>query len=93
MLVLPMGTCLGVFLPDHPRRDEAAGGHLVPWAWGVNGVFSVLAPLLAVAVATTFGISALLLRRARLPRGGLQSLPEALSERPSSLNPMRGAFL
>lgn len=60
-LVFPIGACLGVFFPtllDALKRDNP---HLIPWAWGVNGVFSVLAPLLAVAVATTFGVSALLL--------------------------------
>ncbi len=33
----------------------------MPWAWGLNGVFSVLAPILSVSVTMTFGISALLL--------------------------------
>ena len=60
-LVLPIGICLGVFLPTILDAMKRHSPHLVPWAWGVNGIFSVLAPLLAVAVATTFGISALLL--------------------------------
>ena len=33
----------------------------VPWAWGLNGVFSVLAPVLAIAVSITWGISVLML--------------------------------
>ena len=32
-----------------------------PWAWGVNGAFSVLAPVLAVAFSMSWGTSALLL--------------------------------
>jgi spermidine synthase len=60
-LVFPIGVCLGVFLPTALDLLKQRSPHLVPWAWGVNGVFSVLAPLLAVAIATTFGISALLL--------------------------------
>lgn len=31
------------------------------WAWGVNGIFSVLAPIAGVGVSMTWGISALLL--------------------------------
>lgn len=60
-LVFPIGVCLGVFLPTILDLIKQRSPQLVPWAWGVNGVFSVLAPLLAVALATTFGISALLL--------------------------------
>jgi hypothetical protein len=33
----------------------------VPWAWGVNGVFSVLGPVLGVAFSITWGMRALLL--------------------------------
>jgi spermidine synthase len=61
LLVCPIGLCLGVFLPTAIDLMKRTSPELVPWAWGVNGVFSVLAPLLAVAAATTFGISALLL--------------------------------
>jgi spermidine synthase len=61
ILVLPIGVCLGVFLPTILDAMKQRSPHLVPWAWGVNGIFSVLAPLIAVAIATTFGISALLL--------------------------------
>jgi hypothetical protein len=32
----------------------------VPWAWGLNGIFSVLAPVFAVAFSVTWGIEALL---------------------------------
>jgi spermidine synthase len=61
LLVAPIGILLGVFVPtalDRLKRDSPA---LVPWAWGVNGIFSVLAPVLAIAVSMSFGISALVL--------------------------------
>jgi len=41
-----------------PCRSAPA---FVPWAWGVNGIFSVLAPVLSVAFSITGGINALLL--------------------------------
>jgi hypothetical protein len=79
VLVLPIGVCLGVFLPTILDAMKRQSPHLVPWAWGVNGVFSVLAPLLAVAVATTFGISALLLSAVPVYLVVAFSLPEALA--------------
>ena len=60
-LIFPIGLCLGVFMPTGIEALKRISPEFVPWAWGVNGVFSVLAPLLAVAISTTFGISALLL--------------------------------
>jgi hypothetical protein len=60
-LVFPAGFCLGVFVPtalDRLKGDRAA---FAPWAWGINGIFSVLAPVLAVALSITWGINALLL--------------------------------
>lgn len=60
-LIFPVGVCLGVFMPTGIESMKRVSPELVPWAWGVNGAFSVLAPLLAVALSTTFGISALLL--------------------------------
>jgi spermidine synthase len=60
-LVLPIGVGLGTFLPTALERLKVDAPHFVPWAWGINGIFSVLAPVLAVAVSMSFGISALLL--------------------------------
>jgi spermidine synthase len=61
LLVAPVGVCLGTFLPTALEQLKQAAPAFVPWAWGINGVVSVLAPVLAVAVSVTFGISALLL--------------------------------
>jgi spermidine synthase len=60
-LVLPVGLCLGAYLPTGLQRLKSGQESFVPWAWGINGIFSVLAPILAVAVATTWGVNALLL--------------------------------
>jgi spermidine synthase len=60
-LVAPLGLCLGVFLPSALERIKTTSPSYAPWAWGVNGIFSVLGPLLAVGVSMTWGIGALLL--------------------------------
>jgi hypothetical protein len=61
VLVLPLGLCLGVFLPSALERLKPTAPDYVPWAWGINGIFSVLGPVLSVAFSMTWGISALLL--------------------------------
>jgi hypothetical protein len=52
---IPIGLTLGMFMPlgiacvsrEHPR--------LVPWAWGVNGIGSVVGTTLAVVLAMSWG--------------------------------------
>ncbi|HEY7514909.1 MAG TPA: hypothetical protein VIC87_10550, partial [Vicinamibacteria bacterium] len=61
ILVAPIGVLLGVFVPSALDRLKDEGAAFVPWAWGINGIFSVLAPVLAIAVSMSLGISALLL--------------------------------
>jgi spermidine synthase len=60
-LVFPLGLCLGVFVPSALERLKPTAPEYVPWAWGINGIFSVLAPVLSVAFSMTWGINALLL--------------------------------
>ncbi|HSD67759.1 MAG TPA: hypothetical protein VLF95_13720 [Vicinamibacteria bacterium] len=60
-LVAPVGLLLGVFFPTGLERLKRVSPALVPWAWGLNGMASVVAPILAVAVSMTAGISALFL--------------------------------
>jgi hypothetical protein len=59
-LVAPVGVCLGVYMPTGLERLKGAAPAFAPWAWGINGIFSVLAPLVAVGLSMTWGITALL---------------------------------
>jgi hypothetical protein len=61
LLVAPLGVCLGAFVPTALERLKIEAPAYVPWAWGINGIFSVLAPVLSVAFSMTWGIAALLL--------------------------------
>ena len=61
VVVGPVGCLLGVFVPTALERLKSEAPSFVPWAWGINGMFSVLAPLLSIAVSMTWGISALFL--------------------------------
>lgn len=38
-LLTPIGVCLGAFIAS--GLDELKAGPFVPWAWGINGIFSV----------------------------------------------------
>ncbi|MBI3932728.1 MAG: hypothetical protein HY317_04875 [Acidobacteria bacterium] len=59
-LVAPVGVCLGTYVPTALERLKQTAPHYAPWAWGINGIFSVLAPILSVAFSMTWGIGALL---------------------------------
>jgi spermidine synthase len=61
LLVAPLGLGMGVFLPWAIERLKRDAPSYIPWAWGLNGICSVLAPVLGVAFAMSWGISALLL--------------------------------
>ncbi|HVR71658.1 MAG TPA: hypothetical protein VMT87_12525 [Vicinamibacteria bacterium] len=60
-LVAPVGLLLGTYFPTGLDRLKQVSPGLVPWAWGLNGMASVVAPILAVAVSMSAGISALFL--------------------------------
>lgn len=60
-LVAPLGGLLGVFLPTVLNRLKEENLAFVPWAWGINGIASVVAPVVSIGVSTTFGIGVLLL--------------------------------
>jgi hypothetical protein len=56
-LLAPFGLALGMAMPMGLRRFSALHPGGVPYAWGVNGVASVLASVLGMAVAIQFGFT------------------------------------
>jgi len=54
--IAPLAFAMGFPMPLGLQR--LAGSRLVPWAWGTNGFASVLAAPLAMALAMTWGYSA-----------------------------------
>ncbi len=55
LLVAPMGLLMGTLFPMGLEHVKRTGPGFAPWAWGINGVFSVLSPVVAVALSATFG--------------------------------------
>ncbi|HEX6583220.1 MAG TPA: hypothetical protein VF056_06415 [Thermoleophilaceae bacterium] len=57
VLLAPAGLALGMAMPIGLTRLAGLHPGAVPWAWAVNGIASVLASVLAVAVAITWGFA------------------------------------
>jgi hypothetical protein len=56
-LLAPVGVALGMAMPLGLRRLAALHPAGVAWAWGINGIASVAASVLAVVVAILFGFA------------------------------------
>jgi hypothetical protein len=59
--VMPAGILMGIPFPFGISLLGASSPQLIPWAWAVNGCFSVLAPILAVMLALSMGYQFVLL--------------------------------
>ena len=57
VLLAPAGLALGMAMPIGLTRLAGLHPGAVPWGWAVNGIASVLASVLAVAVAVTWGFA------------------------------------
>jgi spermidine synthase len=57
-MLAPLGAVLGMAMPIGLRRLEGLYPSGVAWAWGINGIASVLASVLAITVAIMFGFTA-----------------------------------
>lgn len=60
-MLAPLGFAMGMPFPLGLERVRAQGQALVPWAFGVNAFFTVIAAAVAPLVALETGLSALLL--------------------------------
>jgi len=60
-LLAPVGLLLGMCFPLGIRWARRAHDHLIPWAWAVNGVFSVFAAAASLVIAINFGLKTMML--------------------------------
>lgn len=60
LVIAPLGYLMGLPFAGGLRYVEAYDPALVPWAWAINGSFSVISAVLAVMVALSWGFSAVL---------------------------------
>jgi hypothetical protein len=66
LFFLFLGFFMGIPLPLGIALLQKSTPELVPWAWAVNGCFSVLSPILAVMLALAMGYSLVMLTGAGL---------------------------
>lgn len=60
VVVAPLGYLMGLPFAAGLQVVEKRAPALVPWAWAINGSFSVISSVLAVMVALSWGFSAVL---------------------------------
>ncbi|TVQ12899.1 MAG: spermidine synthase-like protein [Balneolaceae bacterium] len=60
LIIAPVGFLMGMPFPGGIRRLSGTDSAQVPWAWGINGCFSVISTVLAVWLALEWGYSTVL---------------------------------
>jgi hypothetical protein len=55
IVLMPLGLVLGMFFPSGIQTVRRVNERFVPWAWGINGCASVVATVLAVILAMSYG--------------------------------------
>lgn len=55
-----VGLCLGQFFPIGLRQLDQGAQRFIPWAWGINGGFSVLGSIVTIILAMATGFSSVL---------------------------------
>lgn len=60
LLIAPGAFCLGIPFPTGLNALTKHKSGLIPWAWGINGAFSVIGTSLARLVSISWGFSAVL---------------------------------
>ncbi|MFI5211848.1 MAG: hypothetical protein ACHQIH_03120, partial [Ignavibacteria bacterium] len=60
LTLFPIGLLLGMAFPLGMKLAslKTGGSDITPWLWGINGVMSVLATIVSILIAMSFGISA-----------------------------------
>ena len=66
LITAPVSVALGMPFPLGLSRAGRAGGGFLPWAWGLNGAFSVVATPLANLIVVQGGLSRVLVCAAML---------------------------
>ena len=76
-LLVPLGLCLGCFMPIGLRTVVALSPHreeVLAWSWAVNGFFSVVSSVLATVLAMAYGFNAVMLTALAVYMVGIAAL-------------------
>ena len=58
LLIAPLAFCMGMQFPIGLNRVADDAPEFIPWAWGINGVASVMSASLSTLLAIEFGFTA-----------------------------------
>ncbi|HLA05276.1 MAG TPA: hypothetical protein VJZ16_04755 [Syntrophales bacterium] len=61
LLILPLAIPMGIPFPSGLIELRGRGEEIIPWAWGINGFFSVMGSSAAVLIAIGWGFKSVLL--------------------------------
>jgi hypothetical protein len=84
--LLPLGFCMGMPFATGIRYLTDRHARFIPWAWGINGITSVAASILAVILAMNFGFTVVVLSGAAVYMAGYFAMQHHLgapARRPS----------
>jgi len=59
-ILMPLGLLMGIPFPTGLKILGEKNELLIPWAWAINGCFSVIAPILTIMLAMAFGFTIVL---------------------------------
>ncbi len=59
-ILMPLGLLMGIPFPTGLKILGEKNELLIPWAWAINGCFSVLAPILTIMIAMAMGFKTVL---------------------------------
>ncbi|MBI5166596.1 MAG: SAM-dependent methyltransferase [candidate division NC10 bacterium] len=74
LLLGPLGLLMGVPFPSGIEILGRDSPGLIPWAWGINGSASVIASILAILIAVSWGFRAVLALAALIYLAGLGAM-------------------
>ncbi len=74
LALVPVGFLLGIPMPTGLRLLSVRAPQMVPWAWGMNGAFSVVGATLAIFVAMNWGFQMALMAASGIYLIGLAAL-------------------
>jgi hypothetical protein len=77
----PLGFLMGIPFPSGIHKLQTSAPNLIPWAWGVNGAFSVLSSILAALIALSFGFSWSLIAGSLCYAGALIFVPHLMGRK------------
>jgi len=75
ILLCPMSTLLGMPFPTGIKALGRESAHFIPWAWGVNGFFTVIGSVITIMLSMALGFKVVIVLAALLYLAALFLLP------------------